>query len=86
MLPHCADLDDGKTGKGRVLDMDAFLLIPKALPATSVEPGPRGSDLAVCELRHTVECTINFGTFLAGLSFMLAGLRGTIRGDDDAVA
>jgi hypothetical protein len=72
--------------RGRVLDMDAFLLIPKALPATSVERGPRGSVPAVCEIRHTVACTMNFRTFLARLSFMLAGLRGIIRGDDDAVA
>ena len=72
--------------RGRVLDMDAFLLIPKAIPATSVERGPRGSVPAVCEIRHTVGCTINFGTFLAGLSVMLAWLRGIVRSDDDAVA
>jgi hypothetical protein len=69
-----------------VLDTDAFLLIPKALRATSVELGPRGAEPVVREIRHTVGCTIKSGTFLAGLSLMLAGLRGIVRGDDGAVA
>ena len=69
-----------------MLDHRCVLLMPKATSCHIVERVPRGLDPAVCEIYHNVGCTINFGTFLAGLSLMLAGLRGIIRGDDGAVA
>jgi len=62
-----------------------FLLMPKATRARSVERVPRGLDPTVSEIRDIVGCTINFDTFLAGPSLMLAGLRGIFRGDDGAV-
>jgi len=43
-------------------------------------------DPAVSEIDHNVGCTINFGTFLAGPSLMLAGWRGIFGGDDGAAA
>jgi len=49
------------------------------------EQVPRGLDPTVSEIRDIVGCTINFGTFLAGPSLMLAGLQGIFRGDDGAV-
>jgi hypothetical protein len=55
------------------LDTDAFLLIPKALRATFVGPGPRGWDPGVFEIHHNVGCTINLGIFPAGPSLMRAG-------------
>src|SRR5271165_6743499 len=46
--------------------------MPKATRAKFVERVPRGLDPAVSEIRHNVGRTINFGTFLAGSSLMLA--------------
>jgi hypothetical protein len=70
----------------RILDHRCVLLMPKATRATFVERVPRGLDPAISEIYHNAGCTINFGTFPARPSLMLAGWRGIFRGDDGTVA
>lgn len=85
--PPCAALDDGNAGKGGGCStIDAFFLMAKATRATFVERVRRGLGPAVSEINHHVGCTINFGTFPAGPSLMLAGWRGIFRGGDGTVA
>ena len=66
--------------RGRVFDMDAFLLILKAIPATSVERGPRGSVPAVCEIRPHRRMRDEFREISCPPFLMLVGLRGDYRG------
>ena len=84
--PHCAALDDDHAGKVADARPSMRSLDAEGNSCHIRRTGSQGVGPPVSEIYHNVGCTINFGTFPAGPSLMLAGWREIFRGGDGTVA